>query len=67
MTKGKASVPQVWEHYGGDRGYRILRDMAPSELARRDADQHAYEAMLARQTAYMNERLAQVREASLPT
>ncbi|WP_431495694.1 colicin E3/pyocin S6 family cytotoxin [Pseudomonas brassicacearum] len=64
MTKGKTSVPQVWEHYGGDRGYRILRDMAPSELARRDADQHAYEAMLARQTAYMSERLAQVREAS---
>lgn len=64
MTKGKTSVPQVWEHYGGDRGYRILRDMTPSELAKRDADQHAYEAMLARQTAYMSERLAQVREAS---
>ncbi|EPJ85345.1 colicin E3/pyocin S6 family cytotoxin [Pseudomonas sp. CFII68] len=63
MTKGKTSVPQVWEHYGGDRGYRILRDMTPSELAKRDADQHAYEAMLARQAAYMSERLAQVREA----
>ncbi|MGQ3322540.1 colicin E3/pyocin S6 family cytotoxin [Pseudomonas brassicacearum subsp. neoaurantiaca] len=64
MTKGKASVPQAWEHYGGDRGYRILRAMTPSELAKRDADQHTYEAMLARQTAYMSERLAQVREAS---
>ncbi|CAN7562378.1 colicin E3/pyocin S6 family cytotoxin [Pseudomonas brassicacearum] len=64
MTKGKTGVPQVWEHYGGDRGYRILRAMTPSELAKRDADQHTYEAMLARQTAYMSERLAQVREAS---
>ena len=64
MTKGKAGVPQVWEHYGGDRGYRILRDMTPSELAKREADQQAYEAMLARQTAYMSERLTQVREAS---
>lgn len=64
MTKGKASVPQVWEHYGGDRGYRILRDMAPSELAKRDTDQQACEDMLARQAAYMSERLAQVREAS---
>ncbi|MBO1541714.1 colicin E3/pyocin S6 family cytotoxin [Pseudomonas sp. OA65] len=64
MTKGKAGVPQVWEHYGGDRGYRILRDMTPSELAKREADQQAYEAMLARQTAYMSERLTQLREAS---
>lgn len=48
MTKGKAGVSQVWEHYGGDRGYRILRDMTPSELAKREADQQAYEAMLAR-------------------
>ena len=64
MTKGKAGVPQAWEHYGGDRGYRILRDMTPSELAKRDADQQAYEGMLARQTAYMSERLTQVREAS---
>ncbi|MGR4975450.1 colicin E3/pyocin S6 family cytotoxin [Pseudomonas sp. LARHCG127] len=64
MTKGKAGVPQSWEHYGGDRGYRILRDMTPSELAKRDDDQQAYEAMLARQTAYMSERLTQVREAS---
>ncbi|CAH0182496.1 colicin E3/pyocin S6 family cytotoxin [Pseudomonas brassicacearum] len=64
MTKGKAGVPQVWEHYGGDRGYRILRDMTPSELEKRYADQQAYEGMLARQAAYMSERLAQVREAS---
>ncbi|MBC3385105.1 colicin E3/pyocin S6 family cytotoxin [Pseudomonas sp. SWRI179] len=64
MTKGKAGVPQVWEHYGADRGYRILRDMTPSELAKREADQQAYEAMLARQTAYMSERLTQVRKAS---
>lgn len=62
MTKGKGSVPQVWEHYGGDRGYRILRDMTPSELAKRGADQQAYEDMLARQAAYMSKRLAQVRE-----
>lgn len=62
MTKGKGSVPQVWEHYGGDRGYRILRDMTPSELAKKGADQQAYEDMLARQVAYMSKRLAQVRE-----
>lgn len=62
MTKGKAGVPQVWEHYGGDRGYRILRDMTPSELAKRDADQQAYEDMFARQAAYMSERLTQVRD-----
>ncbi|WLH01573.1 colicin E3/pyocin S6 family cytotoxin [Pseudomonas beijingensis] len=63
MTKGKTGVPQVWEHYGGDRGYRILRDMTPSELEKRDADQQAYEDMLARQAAYMRKRLVQVREA----
>lgn len=62
MTKGKTGVPQVWEHQGGDWGYRVLRDMNPSELAKRDADYQAYEDMLARQEAYTRERLAQIRE-----
>jgi hypothetical protein len=62
MAKGKTEVPQVWEHHGGDRGYKVLRDLTPSELAKRNADQQAYEDMLARQKAYMSERLAQTCE-----
>jgi hypothetical protein len=62
MAKGKTEVPQVWEHHGGDRGYKVLRDLTPSELAKRNADQQAYEDMLARQKAHMSERLAQTCE-----
>ncbi|WP_434696190.1 S-type pyocin domain-containing protein [Pseudomonas sp. Z1-14] len=66
MTKGKAGVPQVWELRGGDRGYRVLRDMTSAELAKRDADLKAYKDMLARQEAYMSQRQAQVRERKVP-
>lgn len=63
MTKGEADVPQVWEHHGGDWGYKVLRDLTPSERAKRDADQQGYGDMLARQEAYMGARLAQIRKA----
>ncbi|MBC3375636.1 S-type pyocin domain-containing protein [Pseudomonas sp. SWRI92] len=62
MTRAKKDVPQVWEYQGGDWRYRVARDMTFDELAKRDADQKALEDMLARQEAYMNERLARIRE-----
>ena len=66
MTKGKNAPPQVWEYQGGDWRIKVLRDMTPSELAKRDADQHAYEDMLGRQLAYMKERLGRLREEPRP-
>ncbi|WP_260962763.1 colicin E3/pyocin S6 family cytotoxin [Pseudomonas citri] len=66
MTKGKNAPPQVWEYQGGDWRIRVLRDMTPSELAKRDTAQQAYEDMLGRQLAYMKERLALLREEPRP-
>jgi len=66
MKKGKDGEPQVWEHHGGDWGYRVLRDMTPSELAKREADQKACDDMLGRQETYMKTRLAQLQEERIP-
>lgn len=40
--------------------------MTSAELAKRDADHKAYKDMLARQEAYMSQRLAQVRDRAVP-
>ena len=67
MKKGNPGAPQIWEHHGGDWGYRVLRDMSPSELAKREADQQVYDDMLGRQKAYLKARLAQLQEEHAPT
>lgn len=67
MASGKSDTPQVWEYQGGDWRHRVLRDMTPDELAKRDADFKAYEDMLARQEAYMSQRLRQIRQREAPS
>lgn len=67
MAKGKGDIPQVWEYQGGERRHRVLRDMTPDELAKRDADFKAYEDMLARQEAYMTQRLGQICQKEAPS
>ncbi|WP_434607619.1 colicin E3/pyocin S6 family cytotoxin [Pseudomonas sp. R1-7] len=67
MANGKSDTPQVWEYQGGDWRHRVLRDMTPDELAKRDADFKAYEDMLARQEAYMTQRLGQIRQKEAPS
>jgi len=62
MSRRK-DIPQVWQHYDTDGGgYRVLRDMTPSEMAEREAMQVAYEAMLARQEAFENRRKVPIKE-----
>lgn len=55
MARNK-DIPQVWVSGGGGGGsgigIRYLRDMTPTELAARDAQQKTYDDMLARQQAY---------------
>ena len=53
MTRYK-DIPKVWTAPSGDGHHRYLRDMTPTELAEREARQHAYDAMLARQQHYEN-------------
>ncbi|WP_434675735.1 colicin E3/pyocin S6 family cytotoxin [Pseudomonas sp. D3-10] len=67
MAKGKSDIPQVWEYRGGERRYRVLRDMTPGELAKRDADFKAHEDMLARQEQYMSQRLGQTSQRDAPS
>ncbi|WP_445571020.1 colicin E3/pyocin S6 family cytotoxin [Pseudomonas sp. E102] len=67
MAKGKSDIPQVWEYRGGERRYRVLRDMTPGELAKRDADFKAHEDMLARQEEYMSQRLGQTSQRDAPS
>jgi len=54
----KKDIPQVRNPPGGDGHYVTYRDMTASELAGREAQQQAYEAMLSRQATYERERWA---------
>ena len=58
MATRKKDIPQVRNPPGGDGHYVTYRDMTASELAEREAQQQAYEAMLSRQAAYERERWA---------
>ncbi|MEX0167005.1 S-type pyocin domain-containing protein [Pseudomonas brassicacearum] len=60
MATRKKDIPQVRNPPGGDGHHVTYRDMTASELAKREARQLAYEAMLARQAAYERERWATV-------
>ncbi|WP_053152474.1 colicin E3/pyocin S6 family cytotoxin [Pseudomonas sp. Pf153] len=57
MTR-KQDIPQVRNPPGGDGHYVTYRDMTATELAERETRQRAYEAMLARQAAYVQARWA---------
>lgn len=58
---------QVWRSYGtGTGGYRMLEPMNEAELAARAARQKDHQAMLARQEAYENSRLADPPPAPTP-
>ncbi|MBO1536826.1 colicin E3/pyocin S6 family cytotoxin [Pseudomonas sp. OA65] len=60
MATRKKDIPQVRNPPGGDGHHLTYRDMSASELAERDGLQQAYEAMLARQSAYEQARWATV-------
>ncbi len=60
MATRKKDIPRVRNPPGGDGHHVTYRDMTASELAEREARQSAYEAMLARQAAYEQERWATV-------
>ena len=66
MATRKKDIPQVRNPPGGDGHYVTYRDMTAAELAEREARQQAYEAMLARQAAYEQERWAKVDKKPLP-
>ncbi|MEH6353109.1 S-type pyocin domain-containing protein [Pseudomonas sp. 3JA] len=66
MATRKKDIPQVRNPPGGDGHHVTYRDMTATELAERDARQRAYEAMLARQAAYEQERWATVDKKPLP-
>ncbi|MDP9785617.1 colicin E3/pyocin S6 family cytotoxin [Pseudomonas fluorescens] len=66
MATRKKDIPQVRNPPGGDGHYVTYRDMTATELAEREARQQAYEAMLARQAAYEQERWATVDKKPLP-
>ncbi len=56
----KKGVIQTRRHVGGEGGYSYYDDLTPAEMKARDDLQKEYEALLARQEAYMAQRRADV-------